>query len=180
MARPGRKPGQKTKPTPSTARTLALALSLRSKGLTLTEVVDRLAGKASKTTVHRWVKEAEEAGRAAPAGVSAEAERLAEEPGPAFDVDGVDVAELDAHIAEVGEMMKASKKDVMDYVRLARLRADLIVARAKSRPVKPPDPNADPANIEARDLVRARLMHEIEILEVKNPKASPAAKDAAA
>jgi hypothetical protein len=97
--------------------------------------------------------------------VAAEAVReLAAEPALEVRTEGLDEAELTRQIGDVSEMLEQARDsgEVMDYVRLARLRADLIVARARSRPPVPPDPANDPANAEAQRLVRAMLLREVE------------------
>lgn len=175
MAKVGRKPGQTGKVQPQTAKKRAIVLSLHGKGLSSGEISTKTGVPSS--TVRYWVKTAETSPvRAVPPTVAREAERLAGEPAETLNTDGLDVAELDAEIRDVSGMIDDWKKStadnaVMNYVRLIGVKRELIVARVKARPVRPPDPNDDPANVGARDLVRARLLLEIEAVEFKNPKA---------
>lgn len=158
MAKRGRKPGSKVAPTPTTAKNRAKAIALLREGLSQRDVTARLG--VPRSTVQRWAREAELAGREPPPAVAAEAVReLAAEPALEVRTEGLDEAELTRQIGDVSEMLEQARDsgEVMDYVRLARLRADLIVARARSRPPVPPDPANDPANAEAQRLVRAML-----------------------
>lgn len=119
----------------------------------------------STSTVCRWVGAAEAAGRVPPASVTEEvAQELEAEPALGVRTEGLDEAELTRQIEDVSAMLEQARDAgaVMDYVRLARLRADLIVARARSRPPVPPRPEDDPANAEAQRLVRAMLVGVVE------------------
>jgi hypothetical protein len=160
----------------------------------MAEIAEKTAVPLS--TVKYWCAKSE-ADQPKPVGsvLAEEVERLAAEPKPDLDVSGLGPEELTTEIetwgklladeiSSIGETIDPDEraKVIGSAVKISKHRADLFVYRNRATPPVPPDPNADPANVQARDLTRARLMHEIEVVEAKNQKTPPppAARGAAA
>lgn len=172
----GRKPGQKARVTPQTAKVRSLVLDLRRKGCSIPEIVRRMASagyKVGQSTVGDWVKAAQDAGelekKRAPRAIAVEAEELAAAPSETINPDRLTLEQIDAELVDVSKWMakKRADDDELGYQRLLNIRGALMDARRRAEPPAPPDPHADPANVEAAEILRGRLLREIEEVEAR-------------
>ena len=147
----------------------ARIVELGKKGLTQHEiaarvVVEGLVGHCNQSTVARVLKGS---------GVGRRKRGSGRRPKPAAEAQPIDtdaevwpvrgggdeLAALDADLGDIDRAMAVAlvERQASAYANLAKLKAQLLKSRQDLIPPEPPDPELDPANTAARDLIRDRL-----------------------
>lgn len=172
------KPGAKPKLTPSAIKT---AIRLRREGVPQSTIATRLGVDVSQ--ISRCLKKAEEQGEVLPVSTVGRPRKNGSARdvvvkqrgfnigvGPFPQTPNETLAELSARLPELAQARRDALADeeYKLFLELSKIEIDLAARIHAATPPDPPDPEEDPANVAARDSVRAELQRLAERFERDN------------